>query len=106
LGNGLCHGISGNGYFIHCLYRTYKRLADQEKCEWKANVLKEIAKTWELRTFIYAKAIFDPKTQNQMPDKFKPVYPFSLMEGISGVISFLSDLLQNEDEVRFPGYEI
>ena len=22
-GNGLCHGISGNGYILHCIYRTF-----------------------------------------------------------------------------------
>jgi phosphoribosylformylglycinamidine (FGAM) synthase-like enzyme len=25
-GNGLCHGITGNGYMMHCLYRMFKKL--------------------------------------------------------------------------------
>jgi hypothetical protein len=33
-------------------------------------------------------------------------HPFSLMEGISGDICFLCDLLGNEFDARFPGYEI
>ena len=33
-------------------------------------------------------------------------YPYSLMEGISGEICFLSDLLWDMTLVRFPGYEI
>jgi hypothetical protein len=33
-------------------------------------------------------------------------YPFSLMEGISGQIAFVSDLLRDEDDTRFPGFEI
>ena len=27
-GNGLCHGISGNGYFLHSLSRGFKRLSN------------------------------------------------------------------------------
>jgi hypothetical protein len=26
-GNGICHGITGNGYMLHCLYRAFKRLS-------------------------------------------------------------------------------
>ena len=33
-------------------------------------------------------------------------YPLRMMEGVTGDICFLSDLLRNEDDVRFPGYEI
>ena len=28
-GNGICHGISGNGYMLHCLHRAIERLAKQ-----------------------------------------------------------------------------
>jgi hypothetical protein len=35
-----------------------------------------------------------------------PDHPFSLMEGVSGEIAFLSDLLSGDEYVRFPGYEI
>ena len=35
-----------------------------------------------------------------------PKYPFSLIEGISGEISFLSDLYNQEEAVKFPGFEI
>lgn len=30
-GNGLCHGISGNGYLLHCLFRAYSRFAKTAK---------------------------------------------------------------------------
>ena len=33
-------------------------------------------------------------------------HPFSLMEGIAGEVCFLSDLLHNPYEARFPGYEV
>ena len=38
--------------------------------------------------------------------KGTPDTPFSLFEGLSGEVYFLSDLLTNEDAVRFPAYEI
>ena len=28
-GNGLCHGITGNGYMFHCLYRLFKKLIQE-----------------------------------------------------------------------------
>jgi hypothetical protein len=28
-GNSLCHGITGNGYLLHCLYRTFNNLGKQ-----------------------------------------------------------------------------
>jgi hypothetical protein len=33
-------------------------------------------------------------------------YPLRMMEGVTGDICFLSDLLRNEEDMRFPGYEI
>jgi hypothetical protein len=32
-------------------------------------------------------------------------YPFSLMQGIAGDVSFLSDIIRN-DHVRVPGFEL
>ena len=34
-GNGLCHGISGNGYLLHSLYRGCLRLSKDESKEWR-----------------------------------------------------------------------
>ena len=28
-GHGLCHGIPGNGYAFHCLFRTFYKLQEQ-----------------------------------------------------------------------------
>ena len=33
-------------------------------------------------------------------------HPFSLAEGLSGEVCFLSDLLRDEGEVRLPGFEV
>ena len=66
------------------------------------------AEKWRNRVFLLAKALFDPLIQA----KFQPAYggrqyfPYSLMEGIAGDISFLSDILKDETSARFPGYEI
>jgi hypothetical protein len=30
-GGGLCHGIAGNAYLLHNLYRTFKKLAKRQK---------------------------------------------------------------------------
>ena len=63
---------------------------------------------------MFAKAIVDPKIQNKCM-KYKdgvtkvkgvPDHPFGLMEGLSGEICFLSDILRDENDVRFPGFEI
>ena len=35
-----------------------------------------------------------------------PDHPFGLMEGMTGDICFLSDLLHDEDNMRMPGFEI
>jgi hypothetical protein len=38
--------------------------------------------------------------------KGTPDAPYSLYEGLCGEIYFISDLLNDEDLVRFPSYEI
>ena len=63
---------------------------------------------------MFAKALTDPKIQKLVSshdDGWRiyegvPDHPFSLMEGLSGDICFLSDLLRDESEARFPAYEI
>ncbi len=65
-----------------------------------------IAIKYRTRAYIFAKALFDAKIQREALRKGVPDYPFSLMEGCSGVVCFLSDLLGNENEVRLPGFEI
>jgi hypothetical protein len=48
-----------------------------------------------------ARALSDGSRQRETPE-----YPFGLIEGISGEISFLSDLFNQEEAVKFPGLEI
>jgi hypothetical protein len=74
---------------------------------------------WRTRSFLFAQALVDdelreeylPKNEtSENMNKYKqdavPEHPFSLMEGVSGEICLLSDLLGNEDNARFPGFEI
>jgi len=93
-GNGICHGISGNGYALHHLYKI---TGDE---------------SWLKKSFCFALATDNKDVQNECM-KFKdpqrrkggiPDTPFSLMEGNGGLICFLSDFLSKE--VYFPGFEL
>ena len=70
---------------------------------------------WRDKCLEFVKALYDFKIQKEQSDfnNFgsrkvvgEPDYPWSLMEGLSGEICLLSDLLANENNMRFPGYEI
>jgi hypothetical protein len=95
-GNGLCHGISGGAY---SLFSIYKKTQDT---------------TWRTRAFLFAMATFDEDVQElcrnykdpQRLSKGIPDSPYSLMEGEAGTISLYSDLLNEDEYVIFPGYEI
>jgi hypothetical protein len=95
-GNGLCHGISGNAYFLHSIY-----LATSDTL-------------WKNRTLLFAQACMDKEIQEEIKSykdpqrnvKGVPDTPFSLMEGQGGVICFFSDLLNEESFMKYPGYEV
>jgi len=65
-------------------------------------------------TLIFAKAMYDQNIQEQCENYETPMrkqvgvpdHPFSLMEGICGDLCFLCDILGNEFDARFPGYEV
>ena len=93
-GNGVCHGISGNGY---SLYKLYQSLGDEI-------YLKEC--------YCFAKATYDTYIQDKVKEcvdpqrkvKGTPDTPYSLMEGMGGTLCFYYDLLSGN--MCFPGYEI
>ena len=80
----------------------------------QARLFAGIAIKFRTRAYLFAQALFDPKLQLKTFNfddgtrlrKGVPDHPFSLMEGYSGVVCFLSDLLRNEAEMRLPGFEI
>ena len=57
-GNGLCHGISGNGYLLHSLYRGCARLSEKDE-KWI-----EIAEKWRSRAWMFAQAVGNEEVQN------------------------------------------
>ena len=95
-GNGICHGISGGAYTLFSIYKV-------------TNDTK-----WRNRAFLFAKATCDEDIQNlckkyEDPQRFvtgKPDTPFSLMEGQGADISLFSDLLNDEEYIKFPGYKV
>ncbi|XP_012215517.1 glutathione S-transferase LANCL1-like [Linepithema humile] len=82
-GYSICHGVAGNGYaFIHLFQHT-----------------KDIKHLY--RACKFAEWCFHyGSRQNQPPDR-----PFSLFEGLAGVIYFLIDL-QQPHLAKFPTYDI
>jgi hypothetical protein len=95
-GISLCHGVCGNAYFMHSIYRftndtVWKNRAILLAC---ASVDKEIVERFRNHD--------DPgRIAKGIPDT-----PYSLMEGQAGQICLMCDLLRDDAEVMFPGYEI
>jgi len=104
-GFSLCHGICGNAY---CLYALYK-FSNQ--------------KVWLERFLDFLFLVFNnslDKIISEYDDRSRYIIgtadtPYSLMEGIGGIICLISDFLStlqsqnndnNLDYVFFPGYEI
>nr|XP_018902618.1 PREDICTED: lanC-like protein 1 isoform X1 [Bemisia tabaci]XP_018902619.1 PREDICTED: lanC-like protein 1 isoform X1 [Bemisia tabaci] len=82
-GYNLCHGVAGNGYTFLNLYQLTK----DPKYLYRAGVFADWCLTHD---------------QNQA---FVPSRPFSLYEGIAGVIFFLVDV-QDPLKAKFPAYEL
>lgn len=108
---GLCHGLAGKAYAMHALYRafnveartskalsTHEGNRDAAEHKKEVNLYKKVAHLWRTRAFLLA---------SQIKEKHLGVTEeFSLVEGVSGSICLLADLLTSESTVRFPGYEI
>eukprot|EP01062_Namystynia_karyoxenos_P062740 TRINITY_DN55617_c0_g1_i1.p1 TRINITY_DN55617_c0_g1~~TRINITY_DN55617_c0_g1_i1.p1 ORF type:complete len:445 (+),score=85.17 TRINITY_DN55617_c0_g1_i1:100-1335(+) len=94
-GNGLCHGIAGNGYTFLSLYRQTGDAAYLAKAHTFASYLFDAD--------LQAAIARHPDPQRRVPGK--PDSPCSLMEGSAGVVCFLLDLLSPEG-ARFPGWEL
>jgi hypothetical protein len=57
-GHGLCHGIPGNGYAFHCIFRTLFKLTEQmEEGEDNRDTYNNIAQLWRTRTYQFAEAL-------------------------------------------------
>ncbi|XP_034938031.1 lanC-like protein 2 isoform X2 [Chelonus insularis] len=82
-GCGICHGVSGNAYSFLCLYQK----------------TKDIMYLW--RACKFAAWCFDYESnQCRSPDR-----PYSLFEGLAGIIYYLIDLTK-PSFAKFPGYTL
>jgi len=102
-GYSVCHGISGNAYCLYALFKYtnqkiwYERFIDYLFIVFNKSANKIISETEDRSRYVTG-----------VPDT-----PYSLMEGIGGLICLISDFLsswhsrnKNIDYVVFPGYEI
>ena len=93
-GNSLCHGIAGNAYFLHSLYRYTEDLM------WKHRFFCFLDATWNESIQQQASTYDDPgRKVTGMPDS-----PYSLMEGMGGTVVFYADVISGK--MLFPGYEL
>eukprot|EP01119_Soliformovum_irregulare_P001112 TRINITY_DN10826_c0_g1_i2.p1 TRINITY_DN10826_c0_g1~~TRINITY_DN10826_c0_g1_i2.p1 ORF type:complete len:464 (+),score=78.37 TRINITY_DN10826_c0_g1_i2:155-1393(+) len=83
-GNGLCHGIAGNGYALLDVYRTTK---DEEYLD---RALKFAKFSWSEVA----------KEGQATPDN-----PYSLYEGMAGTALFYADLIFRQDDAKFPAFQ-
>jgi hypothetical protein len=65
---------------------------------------------WRTRAFRFAQAVSDKMIKRKeealcSQDK-ETEFPFSLQDGMAGEVCLLVDLLNDEKDVRQPGYEI
>jgi len=93
-GNGICHGITGNAYMLHSLYRYMSK-----DSRWKHRFACFAGATWDEKIQNIVQNYKDPqRITTGMPDT-----PYSLMEGLGGTVVFYADIL---NEMLFPGFEI
>jgi len=95
-GNGICHGITGNAYAFHSLFRY----TGDEK--WKYRCYMFVDASWNEEIQKHVLKYKDPtRITKGMPDT-----PFSLMEGAGGTAVLYADLQGKNENVKFPGYEL
>lgn len=94
-GNGLCHGLAGNGYAFLSLYR----LTGEEEHLQRAWAFAALLDHHPLQEAIAQQ----PDRQRRVPGV--PDSPFSLMEGTAGVFCFLLDAARPA-RAAFPAWEL
>ena len=94
-GNGLCHGLAGNGYAFLSLYRLTGEQVHLDRARAFASLLEDARVQGQM-------------AQHEDPQRRvlgQPDSPGSLMEGSVGVLCFLLDLAAPE-AAAFPGWEL
>jgi hypothetical protein len=99
-GVGLCHGISGNAYCFLSIHDADTKASNEEKTK-KRDIVSD---DWLKFAYMYANFALDNLNELQrIPD-----HPYSLFEGLSGLVCFLIDLVDTQAgaEARFPCFEL
>ena len=96
-GNWLWHGISGNSYALHSLYRATK------DPKWKYRAMKLAYSTCDEEIQQKVENYDDKgRLETGIPDT-----PYSLMEGMAGnTVMLIEFICQEKYDPKFPGYEI
>eukprot|EP00826_Nyctotherus_ovalis_P061298 TRINITY_DN8706_c0_g2_i1.p1 TRINITY_DN8706_c0_g2~~TRINITY_DN8706_c0_g2_i1.p1 ORF type:complete len:443 (-),score=98.90 TRINITY_DN8706_c0_g2_i1:158-1486(-) len=95
-GNGLCHGITGNAYTLHTLYRG----TGDDKWKYRSCMLVDASWNPEVQSVV-RKYQDGTRVSVGVPDA-----PYSLMEGNGGTAVLYADLMGKPELVRFPGFEL
>jgi hypothetical protein len=96
-GVGLCHGISGNAYCFLSVHNAELKESTEGKREHQHN-------SWLRYAYTYANFALDNFDElEKIPDR-----PYSLFEGLAGLVCFLLDLVGQKDgaQSHFPCYEL
>lgn len=58
-GNGLCHGISGNGLLLHTIARWHnlRSASDAQRLGLSEQAISEVVKQYRLRALMFARAL-------------------------------------------------
>lgn len=118
-GCGLCHGTAGNAYAFLSLYQLFMVLYNfplfllvlkEKPNDSDVNIylfqarreLSDVnASKYLYRACVFAEWCFDLENHREMlPDR-----PYSLYEGLAGIVYYLIDLLVPAD-AAFPGYSV
>jgi hypothetical protein len=111
-GNGLTKGIAGNAYGIYTLFKYYdiRRRMEEKRNMGKVLYLRQVSAPWNTRALLFGQALCDYNilhTQEEWQKKHgKTDYPFSLMEGLAGEVTYLSDVLINMWDSCIPSFEV
>ena len=106
-GNGLCHGISGNGLLLHTMARWHNKqpVEVEQQLGLDQGSLAQVTSLYRVRSLMFARAlslqsIQQPTEEFQDRQRMKvgvPDHPWSLMEGLAGEICMLADLVHPDD---------
>ena len=102
-GIGLCHGISGNAYCFLSVYNAESRRGVKNNTTYTPKKSAQEPNEWLIYAYTFANFALDHLDELEL----RPDRPFSLYEGLAGLLCLLLDLvdLKQGVEPRFPCFE-